>query len=95
MFLGMLICWLLNVVQLGIAFLLLAASEKLLPAFYVLVFAIGLVQIGYVVPLYRLLQRTGKPRAARGLMIAASITVIVSAVCDYRFFGSAMFHFWR
>lgn len=94
-FLGMLICWLLNIVQLGIALLLLAASEKMLPAVYVLVFAIGLVQIGYVVPLYRLLQRNRKPRAAQGLIIAASITVLLNAVCDYRIFGPGMFHYWR
>jgi hypothetical protein len=79
MVLGMLICWLLNLAQLGIAFLLLATSEKTLPTFYVLVFAIGLVQIGYVVPLYRLLRRNGKPRAAQGLIIAAGITAIVNA----------------
>jgi len=91
----MLICWLLNIVQFGIAFLLLAVSEKTLPVFYVLVYAIGLVQVGYVAPLYRLLQRNGKPRAAQGLIIAASITAVVSAVCDYRLFGPAMFRFWR
>lgn len=85
MFLGMLICWLLNLAQLGIAFLLLVASEKMLPAFYVLVFAIGLVQIGYVVPLYRLLRRNGKARAARGLIIAAGITALINAAGAYRF----------
>jgi formate-dependent nitrite reductase membrane component NrfD len=80
MFAGMLICWLLNMAQLGIAFLLLSASEKMLPSFYVLVFAIGLVQIGYVVPIYHLLQRNGKARAARGLIIAAGITALINAV---------------
>ena len=73
---GMAICWLLNVAQLGVGWLLLVADVRMLPAYYVLVGAIGLVQVGYVVPLWRLLRRKGKPRTARGLMIAAALTLI-------------------
>lgn len=93
--LGMLICWLLNLVQLGIAFLLLASSEKMLPAVYVMVGGMGLVQVGYVVPIHRLLQRHGKRRVAQGLLLAAFVTLMVNIALDYRFFGSHIFHFWR
>jgi len=73
---GMAICWLLNVAQLGVGWLLLVADVRMLPAYYVLVGAIGLVQVGYVVPLWRLLRRKGKPRTAQGLIIAAISTLI-------------------
>jgi hypothetical protein len=73
---GMAICWLLNVAQLGVGWLLLVADVRMLPAYYVLVGAIGLVQIGYVVPIWRLLRRKGKPRTANGLIIAAILTLI-------------------
>lgn len=76
---GMAICWLLNVAQLGVGWLLLVADVRMLPAYYVLVGAIGLVQVGYVVPLWRLLRRKGKPRTARGLVIAAVLTLIADA----------------
>jgi len=72
---GMAICWLLNVAHLGVGWLLLVADVRMLPAYYVLVGAIGVVQVGYVVPLWRLLRRKGKPRTARGLMIAAVLTL--------------------
>jgi len=71
---GMAICWLLNVAQLGVGWLLLVADVRMLPAYYVLVGAIGLVQVGYVVPLWRLLRRKGKPRTAKGMLLAAALT---------------------
>lgn len=73
---GIAICWLLNVAQLGVGWLLLVADVRMLPAYYVLVGAIGLVQVGYVAPIWRLLRRKGKPRTAQGLMIAAVLTLI-------------------
>lgn len=73
---GMAICWLLNVGQLGVGWLLLVADVRMLPAYYVLVGAIGLVQVGYVVPIWRLLRRKGKPKTAQGLIIAAILTLI-------------------
>ncbi len=95
MILGMLICWLLNFVELGIAFLLLATSEKMLPAVYVLAGAIGLVQIGYVIPVFRLLLRKGSPYAAGGLIAGACVTLIINAASDYRAFGPAMLPFFH
>jgi hypothetical protein len=77
---GLAICWLLNIAQLGIGWLLLVADVRLLPVVYVLIGAIGVVQVGYVVPIWRLLVRKGKPRVAKGLLIAAGITVILNMV---------------
>ncbi|HEY2391196.1 MAG TPA: hypothetical protein VGK22_08475 [Candidatus Angelobacter sp.] len=86
---GLAICWLLNIAQLGIGWLLLVADVRLLPMVYVLIGAIGAVQIGYVIPIWRLLMRKGKPRAAKGLLIAAGIMVVLNAVAvvifKYRF----------
>jgi len=77
---GMAICWLLNVAEFGVGWLLLVADVRMLPAYYVLIGAIGLVQVGYVVPLWHLLHRREKPRTARGLLIAATITALFNAV---------------
>jgi hypothetical protein len=77
---GMAICWLLNVAQLGVGWLLLVADVRMLPAYYVLVGAIGLVQVGYVVPIWRLLRRKGKPRTAKGMLLAAVLTAFMNLV---------------
>jgi hypothetical protein len=90
-FFGMLLCWLLNMVQLGITFVLLSSSEKLLPAVYTMSAAMGLVQIGYVVPIWRYLRRNGRRDAAMGVIIAAAITLCVNFGIDYHLFGSRMF----
>jgi hypothetical protein len=90
-FFGMLMCWLLNMVQLGIAFVLLSSSEKLLPAVYTMSAALGLVQIGYVVPLWRYLRRNGRRDVAIGVIIAAAITLCVNFGIDYHLFGPKMF----
>ncbi len=90
----MLVCWLLNVVQLGIAFVLLASSEKTLSSVYVLTLALWAVQFGYVVPIYRILKRKKRAYAARGLLTAACITAIIIVILDYKIFGAAAFKFW-
>jgi hypothetical protein len=77
---GMGICWLLNVAQLGVGWLLLVADVRMLPAYYVLVGAIGLVQVGYVVPIWRVLRRKGKPRTAKGMLLAAMLTAFMNLV---------------
>ena len=92
---GMLLCWLLNLVQIGIAILLLAAADRYIASVYVLLAGLGLLQIAYVVPLYRLLRRKGKPRAATGLVIAASITALLNVACDWAAFGPSFFHVRR
>jgi hypothetical protein len=77
---GMAICWLLNVAQLGIGWLLLVADVRMLPAYYVLIGAIGVVQVGYVVPIWRLLRRKGKPRTGKGVLLAAGLTALMNIV---------------
>ena len=77
---GMAICWLLNIAQLGIGWLLLVADVRMLPFYYVLVGAIGIVQVGYAVPIWRLLQRKERPRTARGILIAAVLTAVLDVV---------------
>jgi hypothetical protein len=72
---GIAMGWLLNIAQLGVGWLLLVADVRMLPAYYVLVGAIGLAQIGYVVPIWRLLRRKGRPRTAQGLAFAACVTL--------------------
>ena len=72
----MAICWLLNIAQLGVGWLLLIADVRMLPAYYVLVGAMGAVQVGYIIPIWRLLRRKGKPRTAKGLLIAALVTLM-------------------
>lgn len=88
---GMAICWLLNVAQLGVGWLLLVADVRMLPAYYVLVGAIGLVQVGYVVPIWRLLRRKGKPRAANGLLLAAALTALMNLAIFWTIFTSPRF----
>lgn len=77
---GMAVCWLLNIAELSIAWLLVVADVRMLPAYYVLVWAIGVVQVGYVVPLWRLLVRRGLARTAKGLLIAALLTALANTV---------------
>ena len=88
---GMAICWLLNVAQLGVGWLLLVADVRMLPVYYVLVGAIGIVQVGYVVPLWRLLRRKEKPRTAKGLLLAAALTAIMNAVVAWAIFTAPRF----
>jgi hypothetical protein len=87
----MAICWLLNIAQLGVGWLLLVADVRMLPAYYVLVGAIGVVQIGYVVPIWRLLRRKGKPRTAKGLMLAAGLTALMNIVIVWTIFTEPRF----
>lgn len=77
---GIAICWLLNLAQLGVGWLLLVADVRMLPAYYVLVGAVGLVQVGYVVPIWRLLRRKGKPKTGKGLAFAACVTLGLNAL---------------
>lgn len=79
LFLGLVVCWLLNMAHLGIAYLIFAGSERLLPSVFVLVGAIGLLQIGYVAPVWYFLKRRGKKRMATGFAVAAGITLLFNA----------------
>jgi hypothetical protein len=79
LFLGLVVCWLLNMVHLGIAYLLFVAGERTLPAVFVLVGAIGLLQIGYIAPIWYVVRRRRRKRMAAGLAIAAGITLLLNA----------------
>jgi hypothetical protein len=76
--LGLLVCWLLNMVYLGVAYLLFVYGEQTLPAVFVLVGGIGLLQIGYVVPIWYVLRRRGLKRMAKGFLIAALVTALIN-----------------
>jgi hypothetical protein len=92
--LGIVLGWLLNTAELGLGLLLLFTTEKYLPAVYTLIFGIGLVQVGYVAPLWRVLRRRGKYRSAKGLLYAALITLMLNVAVNYRFFGAHILPFW-
>lgn len=79
LFLGMIVCWLLNMVQVGVAYLFFVSGDQTLPTVFVLVGAIGLVQVGYIAPIWYVLRRRGRKRMARGLVIAAFITLLGNA----------------
>jgi len=85
---GMAICWLLNVAQLGVGWLLLVADVRMLPVYYVLIGAIGVVQVGYVVPIWRLLRRKGKPRTGKGMLLAAGVTALLNIVIAWMIYTS-------
>jgi len=79
LFLGLVVCWLLNMAHLGVSFLLFAYGEGTLPTVVVLVAGIGLLQIAYVVPVWYVLRRRGRKKMAKGMAIAAIITALVNA----------------
>lgn len=78
--LGLIVCWLLNMAHLGVAYLLFVTGDRTLPAVLVLVGAIGLLQIGYVAPIWYLLRRRGQRRMAKGFALAAGITLLLNAL---------------
>ena len=80
LFLGMIVCWLLNMVHLGVAYLFFVSGDRTLPTVFVLVGAIGLLQIAYVVPIWYAVRRRGKRRMAKGIAIAACITLLANSI---------------
>ena len=75
---GLFLCWLLNLAYFCVAWLLFVTNERTLPTGLILLTGIGIFQIAYVVPIYRLLKRRGKARTALGAMIAAAITALLN-----------------
>lgn len=79
-FVGMLLCWLLNLAHLGIVVLVLfLGGDRTLPGFFILLGAFGLFQFVYLAPVYRLLKRRSKISTAKGIVIAASFTALLNA----------------
>ena len=82
---GLFLCWLLNLSYALIAWLLFVTNERTLPTGLILLTGIGVFQVTYAVPIYRLLKRRGKARTALGLVIAAWITAVLNL-------GAWLFH---
>jgi hypothetical protein len=83
---GLLLCWGLNLLHVGLGFLAIG-DLRTLAAPIVLIGGIGLVQLIYVVPLYLNRKTNGKAATAKGLVIAASITALLNATCWGMFMG--------
>lgn len=43
--------------------------------------AAGIVQLFYIIPLYTYFRRKGKTETAKGLLIAASLVILVNGLC--------------
>jgi len=82
---GIASCFALNLLHLGIAWLLLiiaaAYADFLLAIVYVLIAGFGLLQLVYVIPLVVTFQRKGRPNFAKGVAIGASLAFLLSATC--------------
>lgn len=93
--LGLLLCWFLNIVQLALGLVFLATlAPKIhgldtvnpVNALTVVLAGFPVIQLVYVIPLaWRYRRRI--PHVAKGIVIAASISTVLSATCDYMFFG--------
>src|SRR5947209_7851480 len=92
---GFFLCWLLNLAYAGIAWLLFVTSERTLPTGLILLTGIGVFQIAYIVPLFRLLRRRGKPRTAQRVVTAAVITALINLGAWLFIGGSCLLGTWR
>jgi hypothetical protein len=59
--------------------------STMLPIGVVVFGGIGVVQLAYIVPLYMHLKKNGQINTAKGLIIAASITVLLNVGCWTQF----------
>jgi hypothetical protein len=80
--LGMVICWGCNIAHLALGMFLIST---MLPIGVVVFGGIGIVQFAYIIPLYIHLKKTGQTNTVKGLIIAASITVLLNVGCWTRF----------
>lgn len=87
LFLGLIVCWLLNMAHIGIAYLVFVSGERMLPTAFVLVGAVGLLQIAYVAPVWYLLRHRGKKRVATGVAIAAGTTLLLNTALWLDLYG--------
>jgi len=79
--LGLLLCWICNIVQVGLGFVLILASYPRVVVGIVIFGGVGLVQLAYVVPLCLHYKKLGQRNVVKGLIIAASITALLNASC--------------
>lgn len=71
----------LNVVQGGLSWLLLSLLDGGLNALAISLGAWGLIQLIYMIPIYIYLRRTSRPDTAKGLLIAASLVLLINVGC--------------
>lgn len=71
----------LNVVQGGLSWLLLALLHGSLNSLVISLGAWGLIQLIYMIPIYIYLRRTKRTDTAKGLLIAASLVLLINASC--------------
>ena len=78
---GLILGIFLNVVQGGLSWLLFVLLQGSLDALVISLSAWGLIQLIYMVPIYIYLRRTKRADTAKGLLIAASLVLLVNASC--------------
>lgn len=80
--LGLIICWGCNILHLGLGWLLILS---VMPAGLMVFGGIGAVQLAYVIPLCLYLKSKGRTDTMKGVIIAASITVLLNVGCWTQF----------
>ena len=79
---GLIICWGCNLLHLGLGWFLLLT---VMPAGLVVFGGIGAVQLAYVIPLALYLKNSGQTNTMKGVILAASITVLLNVGCWTQF----------
>lgn len=78
---GLLLCWLCAVAQ-----LILSVFGLMLPFGITLLSGFGVIQLVYVVPLVIRFRQQERSNVVKGIMIAASLTFLFNATCDFNLF---------
>ncbi len=88
---GIASCFALNLLHLGIAWLFLVparAWDFFASVTVVLIAGFGVLQLVYVVPLVLNARKKGRPNFAKGMIIGASIALLLNAACWGSFYWS-------
>jgi len=78
---GIVSCFLLNGLHLGIGWLLLRGPDPFLMYAVVLITAFGVFQLIYIIPLILFLRKRDRQDFAKGIAIGASIAFLLNATC--------------
>ena len=78
---GIASCFALNLLHLGIAWLLLRGPDPFLMYAVVLITAFGVFQLIYIIPLILFLRKRDRQDFAKGIAIGASIAFLLNATC--------------
>lgn len=79
---GLLICWGCNILHLASSWVFIFMAP---PVGMILFGGIGLVQLAYVIPLCLHFKRKGQTNVMKGLIMAASITALLTVGCWTQF----------